>query len=79
MVAGAVIVIFLFNLLLGAIVYADYRNIVRPPLQEYRIFKAEDLMEVKEHAIAIVYGVLPAYDTTGNVRSRNSLPRREPY
>jgi hypothetical protein len=57
----AIIVMFVLNALLGAIVYADYRNIVRPTLQEYRMFKAEGLMEVKEHALAIVFGLLPAY------------------
>jgi hypothetical protein len=54
---NAIIVLFVVNAALGAVVYADYRNIVRPALQEYRMYKAEGLMEVKEHALAIALGV----------------------
>jgi hypothetical protein len=35
----------------GTIVYADYRNIVRPALQEYPMGEPEGMMEVKEHGI----------------------------
>jgi hypothetical protein len=57
----AIIVVFLVNALLGSIVYTEYRNIVRPTLQEYHLFKAEGMMEVKEHALSIMFGLLPAY------------------
>jgi hypothetical protein len=50
-VLDAIIVPFPVNGVLGTIVYADYRNIVRPALQEYPMREPEGMMEVKEHGI----------------------------
>jgi hypothetical protein len=50
-VLDAIIVPFPVNGVLGRIVYADYRNIVRPALQEYPMREPESMMEVKEHGI----------------------------
>ena len=50
-VLDAIMVPFPVNGVLGRIVYADYRNIVRPALQEYPMREPEDMMEVTEHGI----------------------------
>jgi hypothetical protein len=59
---NAVIILYLLTAILGSIVYANYRIEVRQfYLDEYKMYKANGLFELKEHIIALGVGLLPAY------------------
>lgn len=57
----AVVVLFFFTVLLGAINYLPFRMLVRAPYLDAHVPWATGLFEVKEHAAAIGLAVLPAY------------------
>jgi hypothetical protein len=59
--ATAVVVIFLATAILGGIIYTIYRVEVRPPLEALGDLPTIGLFELKEHYLAIVAGMLPAY------------------
>lgn len=58
---NAVVVLFLTTLVLGSIVYAHYRYTVRPVLEDLNRLPIVGLFELKEHFVALMLGVLPAY------------------
>jgi len=58
---NAIVGLFVFTAILGAIVYTEYRITVRITLQDYRLRVPEGAFELKEHLIAIGLGLLPAY------------------
>jgi hypothetical protein len=57
----AIIVLFVVNLVLGALIYPSYRLNVRTYLQDYHLFSAEGSFEMKEHLAAIGLVLLPLY------------------
>jgi hypothetical protein len=57
----AIVVLFIVTAIFGSIIYAEFRVVVRPMLQNYRMFAEEGAFEVKEHVLAIAFGLLPAY------------------
>jgi hypothetical protein len=58
---NAIIVLFVVTALLGSILYPTYRLYVRTVLQRLQMFAPEGSFELKENAIAIGLGLLPAY------------------
>lgn len=59
--ARAVAVLFVSTLVLGAILYAPFRVLVRAAYLDTHVPWATGLFEIKEHAAAIGLAVLPAY------------------
>ncbi len=59
--ANAVCTLWVVNMLLGAVLYANYRLDVRVPLEEFGQHVPIGLFETKEHAIALGLGLLPTY------------------
>lgn len=57
----AIIVLFVITAVAGAVLYPAYRLNVRPVLEDYRMFKANGSFELKEHFVAVGFGLLPAY------------------
>src|SRR3979411_2041473 len=58
---NAIILLFCLTMIPGAIVYAEYRILVRVMLQDYRMYGPEGAFELKEHVVAIGLGLLPAH------------------
>lgn len=58
---NAIVVLYLAVSLIGAILYPNYRNVVRPMLQSLDLRAANGAFEIKEHFSAIGLIVLPAY------------------
>ncbi len=58
---NAVVILYAFNFLVGAIIYATYRIEVRPYLEEIESFLAAGSFETKEHVATLGLGLLPAY------------------
>jgi hypothetical protein len=58
---GAVALLFVVEVALGALIYPDYRLDVRIPFEEMALGWAVGLFEVKEHFGGIALGVLPLY------------------
>ena len=58
---NAIILLFCLTMIPGAIVYAEYRIVVRVMLQDYRMYVPEGAFELKEHLVAIGLGLLPFY------------------
>ena len=56
-----IIIMYVVEFSLGAIIYPEYRVISRPPLEELRILYIIGLFEMKENFAAIVLAMLPAY------------------
>src|ERR1700753_2317341 len=57
----AVVWLFVVQVLLGAIIYPDYRLNVRIPFEEMSLYKAVAVFEMKEHFAGIGMGLLPLY------------------
>jgi hypothetical protein len=57
----AVIVLYVTQLVLGAVIYPSYRVNVRIPFEEMALYKAVGLFEMKEHFAGIAVGLLPLY------------------
>jgi hypothetical protein len=58
---NAVVVLYVIDFVLGAIIYATYRVDVRPYLEDTLLFHAAGAFETKEHLSALGLGLLPAY------------------
>ena len=58
---NAVVVLYVVDFILGAIIYATYRIDVRPYLEDTGLLLAAGSFETKEHLSALGLGVLPAY------------------
>jgi hypothetical protein len=58
---GAVGLLYLTNLILGAILYPEYRIESRYALEEMRLLAVVGLFELKEHWAALGLAVLPLY------------------
>jgi hypothetical protein len=59
--ANAIVVLYLIAAALGAIVYTEYRVVVRVVLEQLDLWKTNGVFELKEHFAAVGLGVLPAY------------------
>jgi len=77
---NAIILLYIVNASLGAIIYTNYRITARLTLEQGHYWKSFGAFELKEHLIAIGLGVLPAYwyfwqpsTNTGNIRARKLL------
>ena len=57
----AIVVLFATVILSGALLYPNYRMIVRPALQALDLRAANGIFEIKEHLSAIGLVLLPAY------------------
>lgn len=58
---NAIVVLFITTMILGGIIYANYRISARLTLEQGRFWKTFGAFELKEHFIAIGLGMLPAY------------------
>jgi hypothetical protein len=77
---NAIIVLYLATMILGAIIYANYRITARLTLEQGRYWKSFGAFELKEHLIAIGLATLPAYwyfwqpsQDAGHARTRTML------
>lgn len=59
--AGAVIVLYLAQMILGGILYTNYRITVRLMLMDAHYLKSAGAFEIKEHLAALGLALLPAY------------------
>jgi hypothetical protein len=59
--ANAVVVLYLLQMILGGILYTDYRISVRLMLMTEHFLKSAGAFELKEHLAALGLGLLPAY------------------
>jgi hypothetical protein len=59
--ANAIVVLYAFAALLGAIVYLYFRVDIRPDLERAGHWQALGLFDLKEHFISIGLALLPAY------------------
>lgn len=59
--SNAVVVLFVIASLMGAVLYPQYRQVVRPLLQSLDLRAANGAFEIKEHLSAIGLVMLPAY------------------
>ena len=59
--ARAVIVLYVFAVVLGAVIYPAYRVDVRIAFEELGLLWAVGVFELKEHAAGIGLGLLPLY------------------
>jgi len=57
----AIVVLIAVVILTGAILYPNYRTIVRPALQSMDLRAANGVFEIKEHLSAIGLVLIPAY------------------
>lgn len=78
--ANAVIVLYLVQMILGGILYTDYRTSVRLMLMAEHFLKSAGAFELKEHLAALGLGLLPAYwyywqsaQKTESTRARTAL------
>jgi len=58
---NAIIILYVIEFTLGALLYPTYRVLARPPLQDLQLTYVIGLFEVKENFAAIVLAMLPAY------------------
>jgi hypothetical protein len=58
---NTIIVLFLIQIVLGALLYPRYRLDVRSTLEDLQLRGANGLFEIKEHFAAVGLGLLPAY------------------
>ncbi len=58
---NAVVILYLLDFALGAVIYATYRIEVRPYLEDIQFYVAAGSFETKEHLAALGLGLLPAY------------------
>jgi hypothetical protein len=59
--SSAIVVLIVVVILTGAVMYPNYRMIVRPALQAMDLRAANGVFEIKEHLSAIGLIMLPAY------------------
>jgi hypothetical protein len=59
--ASAIVVLYAFSALLGAIVYWYFRVDVRPDLERAGHWRTLGLFDIKEHFVGIGLALLPAY------------------
>jgi hypothetical protein len=59
--APAVVLLYVASMLLGGLIYPDYRLNIRDVLQELQLRVANGSFELKEHFVALGLGMLPAY------------------
>ena len=59
--ANAIVVLYIATAILGAVVYTEYRVVVRVVLEQLDLWKTNGVFELKEHFAAVGLGVLPAY------------------
>jgi hypothetical protein len=59
--AQTIVILFVVEFILGALLYPTYRVVARPPLQDLQLTYIIGLFEVKENFAAIVLAGLPAY------------------
>lgn len=52
---------FLLNFTIGAFLYPPYRLEVKPSIIFYNMHLANAVFELKEHWMALAFGLLPAY------------------
>lgn len=78
--ASAVVVLYLLQMILGGILYTNYRISVRLMLMSEHFLKSAGAFEVKEHLAAIGLGLLPAYwycwqaaQKSGSTHARTAL------
>ena len=58
---NAIVVLFIVTMILGGIIYTNYRTGARLTLERGRFWKTFGAFELKEHVITVGLGVLPAY------------------
>jgi len=58
---NAVVALFIVTFFFGGWIYSSYRTDVRPALEATRELVAIGLFELKEHYVAIAFGLLPTY------------------
>jgi membrane-bound metal-dependent hydrolase YbcI (DUF457 family) len=56
-----IIILYVIEFALGALIYPAYRVVSRPPLEDLRILYVIGVFEAKENFAAIVLAMLPAY------------------
>ena len=59
--ANAIVVLYVVSVILGGIVYLDFRVDIRPGLERAGHWQALGLFDLKEHFVAIGLALLPAY------------------
>lgn len=59
--ANAVIVLYVMQMILGGVLYTNYRISVREMLMMSHFLKSAGAFEIKEHLAALGIGLLPAY------------------
>ena len=59
--ANAVVILYVLMLILGGIIYTEYRISVRVVLEELRLNAANGSFEMKEHLATVGLGILPTY------------------
>ncbi len=59
--AQAIVLLYVTEFILGALLYPTYRVVARPPLQDLQLGYVIGLFEVKENFAAIMLAMLPAY------------------
>ena len=59
--ATAIVLLYVFQALMGAWIYVKYRTYVRIPMEELRRWWSVGSFEFKEHIAAMGLGMLPAY------------------
>jgi hypothetical protein len=55
------VLLFFANVVLGGLLYPQYRVEVRPTLEDLQLRAANGIFETKEHFAAVALGLLPAY------------------
>lgn len=58
---GAIVVLYIVTAIMGGWIYTRYRIGARFTLEQGRFWKTFGAFELKEHIIAVGFGVLPAY------------------
>lgn len=71
----AIVVLYVVNVVIGAVLYPSYRLNVRSPLEEMSVAWAIGLFELKEHFGGIGLGVLPLYAYTWRAELADSHRR----
>ncbi len=61
---GAIVALYVANVVIGGVIYPNYRLNVRIPFEEMNLWWAVGLFELKEHFAGIGLGVLPYYAYT---------------
>ena len=58
---NAIVILYVLTLLLGLIIYPNYRIGARLAMEQFRLKASVGSFEFKEHFLAISFGLLPAY------------------